>query len=108
MSFWKRVFGRQETEEKPTVVIPEVKDADVARAEAEALDHAKRNRLAPTMSDAIWRTENNKFDKEKNCYVLVLKCQWTDKLEKKSGEQKWEYRIGRDLQVMKGYPNRIS
>ena len=108
MSLWQRIFGRKEVEEK-TAVIPAVKEADLVRAEAEALDHAKRTGLGPGMSDKIWRTESNKFDKDKNCYTIVLKCQWTDKLDKKkSGEEKWEYRLGRDLQVMKGYPNRMA
>ena len=108
MSFWDRILGRKEPEGTPSV-IPEVKEANLARAEAEALDHAKRTRLAPTMSDAIWRTESNKFDKDKNCYIIVLKCQWTDKLDKKkTGEEKFEYRLGRDLQVIKGFPNRTA
>ncbi|MBI2916404.1 MAG: hypothetical protein HYY01_00265 [Chloroflexi bacterium] len=108
MSFWDRILGRKETEVKASV-IPEVKESDLARAEAEALDHAKRTRLAPVMSDAIWRTDSNKFDKDKNCYIIMLRCQWTDKLDKKkTGEDKWECRLGRDLQVIKGYPNRVA
>lgn len=108
MSFWTRIFGRREPEEKASVV-PEVNQADLARAEAEALDHAKRARLAPTMSDAIWRTEGNKFDKDKNCYIILLRCQWTDKMDKKkAGEDKWEYRLERNFQVLKGYPNRTA
>lgn len=108
MSFLTRIFGRKEPDEKASV-IPEVKEADLARAEAEALDHAKRTRLAPVMSDSIWHTDSNKFDKDKNCYIVMLKCQWTDKLDKKkAGEEKWEYRLGRDLQVIKGYPNRTA